>query len=235
MARFTTAEKWVDGWFSDLKPLDKLIFLYLTDRCDNAGFFEINKRVDAFVIGITEDQYISSLDSIKKSYVTSIDGKKIWLKNYLKHQKNLPLNPSNNAHKQIISYIVSNIDNFKYDFDKLGANKGLFSPLGNVIGNVLCIEEEEIKITTFSQKPKSTDFNGLSDIRIGAVIELFKITKQTDVTKADIGGLWNIFKIQNLTGNKFYKDHDAVYSHFINWVKIQNIDVIKSQEKKMVL
>ena len=44
MARFTAPEKWNDEWFSNLKPMEKLVFLYLVDRCDNAGFFEINKR-----------------------------------------------------------------------------------------------------------------------------------------------------------------------------------------------
>ena len=57
MARFTAAEKWGDGWFSNLKPLEKLIFLYLTDKCDNAGFYEINYRIDPFVIGITKEEY----------------------------------------------------------------------------------------------------------------------------------------------------------------------------------
>lgn len=137
MARFTASEKWGDGWFSDLKPIEKLIFLYLTDKCDNAGFFEINKRLDAFIIGISEQEYLDGLNVIKKCYIRSRDEKKIWLKNYLKHQKNLPLNPDNNAHKQIILFIVSNILNFEYDFNILAPKKGLFSPTsnGNVLGN----------------------------------------------------------------------------------------------------
>jgi hypothetical protein len=238
MARFTTAEKWGDAWFSDLKPIDKLIFLYLTDRCDNAGFFEINKRVDSFVIGVTEIEYLASLETIKKSYIKSLDGRKIWLKNYLKHQKNLPLNPDNNAHKQIITFISSNLENFEYDFNKLGANKGLFSPPSNVIGNSNVLGNT-IKVKNpengFNQKPKSTDFNGLPDMINGSVIQLFRITKQTDATKSDIDGLWEVFKVQTLTGKKFYADEDAVYSHFINWTKTQTINGQNKQEKKMVI
>lgn len=136
MARFTAPVKWNDEWFSNLKPIEKLVFLYLTDRCDNGGFFEINKRVDAFLIGISETEFIDNLKIIRKCYVASKDGKKIWLKNYLRHQKNLPLNPENNAHKQIINIIKSNIENFEYDFNILGANQGLNSPIGkgNIIG-----------------------------------------------------------------------------------------------------
>jgi hypothetical protein len=61
-------------------------------------------------------------------------------------------------------------------------------------------------------------------LNVGAVIQLFKITKQIDISASDVNGLWDIFKIQNLTGNKFYKDKEAVYSHFINWSKMQNIE-----------
>jgi hypothetical protein len=130
MARFTAPEKWNDEWFSNLKPIEKLVFLYLVDRCDNAGFFEINKRIDAFLIGLTEDDFLINLRALKKTYVASTDGRKIWLKNFLFYQKNLPLNPDNNAHKQIIGFIFSNLKIFEYDFNYLGANEGLFSPIG---------------------------------------------------------------------------------------------------------
>lgn len=76
----------------------------------------------------------------------------------------------------------------------------------------------------FITKPLPENFNGLPEIKIGSVIQLFKITKQVDVSKEDISGLWEIFKIQNLTGKKFYPDEDAVYSHFINWTKTQKIE-----------
>ncbi len=135
MARFTAPEKWNDEWFSNLKPMEKLVFLYLVDKCDNAGFFEINKRIDAFLIGINEDEFMANLRAIKKTYIASIDGRKIWLKNYLFYQKNLPLNPSNNAHIQIIKFIRSNLKIFNYDFNYLGADEGLFSPIGK--GNIL--------------------------------------------------------------------------------------------------
>ena len=40
--RFTDTNKWHDAWFSSLKPLEKLLFNYLCDNCDIAGFIEIN-------------------------------------------------------------------------------------------------------------------------------------------------------------------------------------------------
>ena len=84
------------------------------------------------------------------------------------------------------------------------------------------MEEEDGK--KFKTKPIASDFNGLPDIIIGSVVELVKITKQVDISTSDVNGLWNVFKVQNLTGKKYYKDQDAVHSHFINWSKTQKIE-----------
>jgi len=100
------------------------------------------------------------------------------------------------------------------------------------------MEDENINkdtpVTSFNTKPKFSDFNGLPEIKIGSVIQLFKITKQTDISNEDVKGLWEIFKDQNLTGKKFYEDEDAVYSHFINWTKKQNIEKKNGTDKQPV-
>ena len=100
-------------------------------------------------------------------------------------------------------------------------------------------KEDKNDKEVFITMPTFEQFNGLPEMKVGAVIQLFQITKQTKVSKEDVNGFWNIFKIQNLTGNKFYKDEDAVYSHFINWVKTQRIDSIlkvnsKDSEKQLM-
>lgn len=82
------------------------------------------------------------------------------------------------------------------------------------------IKQEDKK--EFINKPTPDYFNGLPDIKIGSVVQLFKITKYIDVTSEDVKGLWEIFKVQNLTGKKYYEDEDSVYSHFINWSKTQS-------------
>lgn len=83
-------------------------------------------------------------------------------------------------------------------------------------------KEEEGK--EFNKYPLPENFNGLPEIKIGAVQQLLKITKQTDATTDQIKGLWDVFKVQTLTGKKFYGDADDVYSHFINWSKTQKIE-----------
>lgn len=85
------------------------------------------------------------------------------------------------------------------------------------------IQEGKESKEIFNTMPLPESFNGLPDMKVGAVIELMKIIKQVDVSKEQVIGLWSVFKIQNLTGKKYYGSEDDVYSHFINWSKTQNV------------
>lgn len=223
MARFTASEKWGDGWFSNLNPYEKLIFLYLTDKCDNAGFYEINNRIDPFVIGITQQEYEQGLVNIKKCYIKSTDGRKIWLKNYLKHQKNIPLNPENNAHKQIIIFIQSNMEYFEYDFNNLAPNKGLFRGLGNVLGNSKGNSSVIVpQKLNFNTRPSASDFNGLPPAYHQKGIEYVFNTKRVKIDADTIQSMWEIFKVQKLTGDEYYPNEGKVFSHFLDWLKKQD-------------
>ena len=85
------------------------------------------------------------------------------------------------------------------------------------------LEEEEGK-DFILYKPTKSEFNGLPEIKIGSVIQLFKFTKQTDISNEQVTGFWEIFKEQHLTGKKHYTDKDDVYSHFLNWVANKKIE-----------
>ena len=84
-------------------------------------------------------------------------------------------------------------------------------------------ENEKIPHTKiiFKDFPLPTDVGELPEFKINSVIELLKITKNFSVNSAQIVGMWNVFKIQNLTGKKYYADIGDVYSHFINWIRLQ--------------
>jgi uncharacterized protein YdaU (DUF1376 family) len=64
----------------------------------------------------------------------------------------------------------------------------------------------------------------LDETKAGAVKELFRITKNHNLTNEQLKGLWYTFKVQNFTGEKFYQSPNDVYSHFINWSKSQTIN-----------
>jgi hypothetical protein len=144
--RFTNIDKWhKDRWFIDLQPMDKLVFIYLCDNCDHAGFMELSIRTIAFDIGTNEDQIKESLVNLKRCFTYSLDESKIFIRNFLKHQKNLPLNEQNKAHLGAIRLLYENLNAFGCskieDFIPecinspcQGSSKGLDSPTGIGIG-----------------------------------------------------------------------------------------------------
>jgi hypothetical protein len=119
--------------------------------------------------------------------------------------------------------------------DSFTENKGGKQPgsTGEALGNPgkeegkeRIIGKEEGK--EFPSHPLPSDMNGLPEIKIGGVIELIWHTKNLKITNDKVLGLWNVFKIQNLTGKKFYANESDVQSHFINWIKKQDFEKIQT-------
>lgn len=139
--RFTNTDKWNDSWFLNLKPLEKLLFIYLCDNCDIAGFIEVNLRrwatdIDTNIRGIE-----GALKGLKRGLIFSHESDCIYIKNFLKHQKNYPLNEKNKAHLGIISRFEKYLYKFDYqnynDFIERafkGGSKGDKRGTGNGIG-----------------------------------------------------------------------------------------------------
>lgn len=136
--RYTNTDKWNDAWFSNLKPIEKLLFNYLCDNCDCAGFIEIIVKNWANDIGTEKKQIEGALKGLARGLIYSNSNDCVFLRTFLKHQKNLPLNENNQAHKGIIKRFLLYSDKFDIkdinDFIE-GAIKGLGSPYGNGIGN----------------------------------------------------------------------------------------------------
>ena len=137
--RYTNTDKWSDHWFSKLRPIEKLLFNYLCDNCDIAGFIELNQKRWASDI-LTEIKIIEgALKGLQRGLIYSDTNDCIFIRNYLKHQKNLPLNTEKNpAHKGIIKRFE--LYSFKFSIQNInefieGASKGLSSPIGNGNGN----------------------------------------------------------------------------------------------------
>lgn len=137
--RFTFTGKWEDAWFLSLKPNSKLLFNFMCDNCDTAGFIEINTKLWAPRLGFNEATTKGALEGLKRGLIYSASGDCAYLRTFLKHQKNLPLNPEKNmCHRGIIKCF----ENYKYkfqieDIDQFieGALKGLQSPYGIGKGN----------------------------------------------------------------------------------------------------
>ncbi len=110
--RVTVTKRWTDSWFSKLAPVEKLMFIFLCDNCDSAGFYELNYPMIEFLTGLRKDHIIHNLGCIKKCFIPSKDKKKIWLSKFLHHQNYLPLNEEINEHLMIVKLIENNLDAF---------------------------------------------------------------------------------------------------------------------------
>jgi len=106
--RFTVTEKWNDPWLRSRKPAAKLLWVYLCDVCDVAGFWEIDLERAAFDTGLSKAAIQGAFKGLDKGYERN--GRYIWLRNFIKYQGNLPLNKDNRAHRGIIRKLQENID-----------------------------------------------------------------------------------------------------------------------------
>jgi hypothetical protein len=91
MVRITKTEKWKDSFFLKLKPIDKLIFIYFYENCDDSGILDISFPKMAAEIGISNNEISAGLKSLEKTFIVSVDADKIWIKKFLLHQNRLPL------------------------------------------------------------------------------------------------------------------------------------------------
>jgi len=203
--RLTTPDKWTDSWFSDLSINGKLVFIFLVDNCDNAGFYEINKKFMLFLLGMQEKELKDALDEIKtskKCYELSVDKKRIWLLNYLKHQKKLPLNPKNNAHKQVIMKLEESVD-----------NKDLFPNCKDII-KLIPVNENKIPTKKAERKPRVTFTKPNID-----EIKSFMLEKNCTSVYAirESEKFWNFYESKNW---KVGKEKMSVWkSACSNWIK----------------
>lgn len=132
--RFTDTVKWNDTWFCELKPLSKLLFLYLCDQCDIAGFLELNIKKISFDLGTGKQEVERSMKEVSNKLIFSNDNRFIFIRKFLQHQRNLPLKETNKAHIAIVNLLKKNLEFFGFSsIDKYfeGGYKGDESPIGN--------------------------------------------------------------------------------------------------------
>jgi len=157
MRRFTETTKWDDPWFRGLPGVHKLAFVYIIDRCNNAGFWEIDMDGMEFQTKIEQKHLQGALKGLARG-IEEMDGW-VWIKNFLRHQKNDILNESNPAHRQIIGLIREQVQRFPSVKSILpkGASKGLLSPIGKGKGKVTAKEESDLELEMEIDRSEKTD------------------------------------------------------------------------------
>lgn len=71
----------------------------------------------------------------------------------------------------------------------------------------------------FNTMPKLEDFGDLPEKYFTTIIGLVKLKNQVKISPETVTALWDVFKVQHLTGGNYYPNEGRVYSHFINIIK----------------
>lgn len=112
------------------------------------------------------------------------------------------------------------------DLLKLYINGDYTNNINNKEGNK---EENENFKKDISKFPLAENVNGLTDIQIGSAQELVRITKRVSISSSDVSDLWKVFKVQNLTGKKWYDSEGDIFSHFLNALKKQEFNIVEEK------
>ena len=123
--KFTDVGKWELSWYRNLSYQAKFIYIYMIERADMGGFIELDSGFISTMTSMPENEVQEALKELKDQYVKS--KKWAWIKEYVSLQRNLPLNPENNAHKSILSCIKDRQAEFNTDdiLTYLGADPSL--------------------------------------------------------------------------------------------------------------
>ena len=142
--RFTDTDKWNNKWFRHLTYAQKYMYLYLCDKCDIAGFLEIDEEHMAYEMGVPQDKIIGAIKGLTRGCLMVNEW--VFLPDFLYDQKNAPLKSNNNVYNLIMARINAQMNRFSIlsEFNEIiGAMKGVESPLGIGIGNSKGIGKEE--------------------------------------------------------------------------------------------
>lgn len=100
--RLSDTEKWMDSWFRRLPTNGKILWLYILDRCDIAGVWEVDYDLFSLLSGvpITAQEAESMLGDRIHLFD---DGRKIWVRKFIDFQ-NGPLREESES--KIIQLII---------------------------------------------------------------------------------------------------------------------------------
>ena len=220
--RFTKTEKWEDAWFSELSPYEKLLFMYLSDKCDIAGFIEVTWKRWSSDTSIPIEEIKGVFQGIKKAIKVSTKGDVVFLTNFLKHQKNLPLSPANKIYEPVMrrfelymkKFDIQDIDAL-LDIESEGASEGDARGYSNIIGKGISNGKEGgMGETEIMEAYPFREFWDLYDVRVASIEcekiwrtlsdeDKMRIMEHVPIYKAS--GTWRVYPRKYLS-KKGWKD-----------------------------
>lgn len=105
--RLSDTEKWMDGWFRRLPTNGKILWLYILDRCDISGVWEID--LDLFNLLTGSSATVEEMERDFGDRLHFFDGRrKVWIRRFIDFQ-NGPLDPESKS--PIIKSILKSLKN----------------------------------------------------------------------------------------------------------------------------
>lgn len=138
--RFTDTMKWDDPWFMEMDAKHKLLWLYIVDKCDNAGVWKINTAIASVYIGdpVSKDDLLFFNNGKDRIKLFDNDTK-LLVKAFVKFQI-VDLNsidksskPSN-LQKNCISSVLQYIESEQLTADDYGILSGKLPHLYRILG-----------------------------------------------------------------------------------------------------
>lgn len=103
-------DKWRDPWFRRLSPMAKLLWVYLCDICDNAGFVTIDLDLFRMETCLSEANTSKAWLELSTGMDVNESNDTAWLIRFLEVQKCLPLSDSCHPHAKIKERLTQMVD-----------------------------------------------------------------------------------------------------------------------------
>ena len=230
--RFTDTEKWKDDWYLSLSNDYRIIWQWLLDNCNHAGICKpsINLLNMMCNTSITE----SDLILVMSHRVLKINN--IWfIPKFLKFQygnlkskKPAVISVVNELKKNNLLELVNEL----LDNDCITITESLYNS-SETIKDKDKDKDKDIDISiNKSKKFHFSDFNGLPLHFVETAQRQIKSFQDVSVNPDKVAEIWEIFKMQNLLGDKHYNSENDVYKHFISWLKFSKLDKPKQNETR---
>ncbi len=235
------SQRWLEGT-AEFSSSEKGVYVDLLAHQHQKGSLPPETFRLCRLTGLSEDEFLPIWEGIKSKFTTNSDNRLVnrTLNDIVKERSTKGLtNKITGTFASLIRSVAhlsqENIAFIKKDFrvtdyegfDNQTATDRLTEWFHSRLKSIIDINRNIIKDSKgvegekkgFNTMPLFTDFNGLPEVYIPAIVQQMKFQKQFDITKEQILGMWEVFKIQNLTGKKYHPNEEDVYRYFGNWIK----------------
>lgn len=232
MKRLTEANKW-KGWFRELSPELKCLWLYILDNCDNAGIWVVDIGLAEYCIGSKIDWKEAEKLLGERIFIFD-DNKKWYITEFIEFQCGEKLNPNSPPHKKVIDLLN------KYNLYNRVLNNEyrVLHRVYNRVCNTPKEEEEEKEIE--EEGEKEVERGIIKGGNLNYIAEIYPELKTVKINKEEYNKLVKQFGIEETKyriENVFYhigKFGDKYKSHYLtilSWERKNEREKVSSKSK----